>query len=241
MIIQNGVQISNGLIMGETAPLTSGLQLYLDATSLSSYSGSGSTWYDLSGNGNNSTLVSSPTYTTIWPYYFAFNGSTQYAQTVNTIPSSTTGFTLTAWIKKTGSTYAFLLVQPAAQATGFGFELYPTTAYINCQTSSLSDYSEFSWNQTGWHEWTAVFDGSGVGNTGRLNVYVDGVNQSMTYTGTIGTTLLASGANTFQINRRPWTGTVGQSDFISVLMYNRALSAEEVQINYTRLRALYRL
>jgi hypothetical protein len=42
--------------------ITSGLVLCLDAANRKSYPGSGSTWTDLSGRGNNGTLVNGPTY-----------------------------------------------------------------------------------------------------------------------------------------------------------------------------------
>ena len=41
--------------------ISDGLVLYLDATNTRSYSGTGSSWYDLSVYGYNSTLISSPT------------------------------------------------------------------------------------------------------------------------------------------------------------------------------------
>lgn len=51
-------------------------QCYLDSTRSASYSGSGTTWYDLSGNGKNATLVNSPTYVN---NAITFNGTNQYA------------------------------------------------------------------------------------------------------------------------------------------------------------------
>ena len=43
--------------------ITDGLVLNLDAAKRDSYPGSGTTWYDISGNGNNGTLTNGPTYT----------------------------------------------------------------------------------------------------------------------------------------------------------------------------------
>ena len=43
--------------------VTDGLVLALDAADRNSYPGSGTTWTDLSGNGNNGTLDNSVTYT----------------------------------------------------------------------------------------------------------------------------------------------------------------------------------
>jgi hypothetical protein len=63
--------------------VSDGLVLYLDASNTLSYPGSGSIWYDLSGNGNNVTLYNSPVYNA--SRHFIFNGTTQYAKTTNTL------------------------------------------------------------------------------------------------------------------------------------------------------------
>jgi hypothetical protein len=56
--------------------VTDNLVLCLDAANPLSYPGSGSTWYDLSGNNNNGTLINSPVYTTNSGGAFTFNGTT---------------------------------------------------------------------------------------------------------------------------------------------------------------------
>lgn len=60
----------------------SNMIMYLDAQNPRSYSGTGSTWYDISGNNNHATLYNSPTYGN---GVFTFNGSTQYVRTANTL------------------------------------------------------------------------------------------------------------------------------------------------------------
>lgn len=42
--------------------VTGGLKLFFDAANTDSYPGSGTTWYDLSGNDNHGTLLNSPTF-----------------------------------------------------------------------------------------------------------------------------------------------------------------------------------
>ena len=63
------------------------LIFYLDAVNPKSYPGSGSTWYDVSGNNNHFTLFNTPTYTSngTTGTYLSFNGSNQYARSVNAI------------------------------------------------------------------------------------------------------------------------------------------------------------
>ena len=81
-IITN-VQLKN---YNTTSLVRTNLMLYLDAQEHASYPGSGSTWYDLSGNGYDFTLVNSPT----WGMYnranaFQFSGSNDYATRAGSI------------------------------------------------------------------------------------------------------------------------------------------------------------
>ena len=63
--------------------VTSGLTLALDAANTASYPGSGTTWYDISGNNANGTLVSSPTYSSVGGGSIYFNGSNYMSSTVS--------------------------------------------------------------------------------------------------------------------------------------------------------------
>jgi hypothetical protein len=57
-----------------TIGIPSGSFIYINPDSSASYPGSGSTVTDLSGNGNNGTLVNSPTFTSGTPSYFNLDG-----------------------------------------------------------------------------------------------------------------------------------------------------------------------
>ena len=58
--------------------VTDGLALCLDAANSKSYPGSGSTWTDLSGNGNNATLTNGPTYSSANGGSIVFDGVNDY-------------------------------------------------------------------------------------------------------------------------------------------------------------------
>ena len=59
--------------------VTSGLVLDLDAAKLASYPGTGTTWYDISGNGNNGTLTNGPAFTGIGKQAaIVFDGTDDY-------------------------------------------------------------------------------------------------------------------------------------------------------------------
>lgn len=69
-----------------------GNMLAIDAGDTKSYAGSGSIWYDLSGNGNNVTLQNSPTFTN---NYFTFNGTDQYGIANHSDTLSVNGLSMT--------------------------------------------------------------------------------------------------------------------------------------------------
>lgn len=66
-------------LVGPPSLVTAGLVLNLDAGNAASYAGTGTTWTDLSGRGNNGTLVNSVPYNSSNQGYFVFNGNGSYA------------------------------------------------------------------------------------------------------------------------------------------------------------------
>ena len=87
--------------------ITSNLVLHLDAGNSSSYSGSGTTWSDLTSGNHDATLIHSPTFnSSSGGGSFTFDGTNDYA----TIPDATdfifgTGdFTEEVWFKRTSTT-----------------------------------------------------------------------------------------------------------------------------------------
>jgi hypothetical protein len=81
--------------------ITDGLVLMLDAANVESYPGSGTTWTDLSGNGNNGTLTNGPTFSSGNGGYFQFDGVDDYVSfSTYSQPQylSTTSFTWNLWV-----------------------------------------------------------------------------------------------------------------------------------------------
>ena len=61
--------------------VTNGLVLALDAANRKSYPGTGTTWTDISGNGNSGTLVNGPTYSSANGGSIVFDGTNDYVVT----------------------------------------------------------------------------------------------------------------------------------------------------------------
>ena len=103
----NGNIISSTSITGSTfsnSIITDGLVVHLDAGNKNSYSGSGATWTDLTGNGYNATLINSVGYSSNSGGMLTFNGSTQVAQVnVNSFVRSNTSYTFSTFFYLTTS------------------------------------------------------------------------------------------------------------------------------------------
>jgi hypothetical protein len=63
--------------------VTDGLVLYLDAANPDSYPGSGNTWFDISGNDNNGTLINGPTFNSGNNGSITFDGVDNYVVVSN--------------------------------------------------------------------------------------------------------------------------------------------------------------
>lgn len=93
MIIQ-GVTL-NGVTVQDATFVTGNSQLlYLDAANATSYPGSGTTWYDLSGNTNNTTGTTGATYNSANGGYFDFNGAGYFTTATAKYNTTYTGKTV---------------------------------------------------------------------------------------------------------------------------------------------------
>jgi len=118
--INSSVVINSVTTMGGFAPVlvTTGLALHYDFAN-GSYSGSGTTITDLSGNGRTGTTVGSPAYTSSGGGYFTFDAGTKYI----TLPTSifnSTAFTMEIWAYQiTQPTVGILFSSQGSNTTGW--------------------------------------------------------------------------------------------------------------------------
>jgi hypothetical protein len=215
--------------------VTSGLLLNLDAGNLKSYPTSGTAWTDLSRNANNGTLVNSPTYSSTNGGNLTFNGTNQYGSTPLSL-GGYTAFTLAAWIRTTTASKEIMATYGVTNI--FEFWINPNkTASIYTYGSSTAYRASATVVGTGsWVYCVGVYNAA----TTTLNMYVNGVLDNGTLTGTIPASV-AAGASTVVIGNVNsgsyfFNGVMGQ-----LSIYNRALSAAEIAQNYNALRGRYGL
>jgi hypothetical protein len=228
--------------------VTSGLVLNLDAGKLASYSGSGTTWTDLSGLGNNGTLVNGPTYSSGSGGSIVFDGVNDYASHPSPSPlSGTQLFTFETWVNFTSISGDFGGTNKAAalfegnvgqpeffvySVNNSSFTPYAivygragglTTGSLNANVSSLMSNGN-------WYQIVLVRSAS--------NVEILYLNGSSIATGNV--------SNSFNDGQTLFGGGIisGYTAYLNgkvanIKIYNRALSATEIAQNFNALRYRY--
>jgi hypothetical protein len=208
--------------------VTENLALALDAGNPKSYPGSGSTWYDLSGNSNNATLYNSPTFS---GGIVSWNGTSQYAEISanETSLSFKTEQTVIIWMRHNIQSGRR---NPWDQAYGgYGTWTHEQGLYIHyyygSAGSNTTPYTAVRSATVTRNEWTMM---AVTRNSSVVNWYENGTQSSSTstaYTSPLTT-------NNIRISR----GYAGywEGDMLQVLAYTRALSASEILVNYEATR-----
>ena len=222
-----------------------GLVLALDAGNTKSYpSSGGSTWYDLSGNGNNGTITNA---TFNSDGYFAFDGSGDYVsfasaselQFLNRSP-----YTLEVWMHPTsnpGSTSWTGIFNREDSSVGSrdGYNLYLEgdiidTVYLATErfTTGTNSNITTTYNNSDllniWSHIVVTYDGT------TLKLYRNGVQlNSTTSTGNITNT-----SKTLEIGRRG-TGSYFIGRLTGQKIYKKALTAAEVKQNFNAHRGRF--
>ena len=225
--------------------VTTGLTLYLSASQSSSYPGSGSTWYDLSGNSNNATLYNGPTYDGSSLVFSGAGtapalgtvGSVQYGQVPNGVYFNG-DFTINTWVKISAYNNWQRIIDfgnGAGNNTVLLSSTYGTSGYPGFYVGNGGNSTQFqSSQQLSYNTWYNVA-ATMSGTTG--TIYVNGAaagSQTMGYTAANVTRQYCF------IGRSEWSGDgMFQGNIGVIMIYNRALSGTEIATNFTQLRGEY--
>ena len=215
--------------------IRSGLVLNLDAGNAASYPGSGTVWTDLSGNGNNGTIVNSPTYVSAGgSSYFSFgSGGTQRTSFTYQTPvqSASTAFTWDIWTYPTANQDGYVLMGYRGttplqfyKLTTQKFEMYPASIF-NLFTLNV------------WQNITAVYDGTQSG-TDNMKLYVNGTQVGSRDPDQPD---LRTSAMPFYVGGDPIASEYATARINQVAVYNRALSPTEITTNFNNFKGRFGL
>ena len=215
-------------------PVTNGLVLYLDAGNLDSYPGTGTTIYDLSGNGNNGTLYNGVGFNQTNGGVLTFDGVDDYVD----VPSpnlASTNYT----VMGAGRYVSIPYIGPPYGA-GRLISANSTNWLLGLWGGSTENYYAEGWvssvaagtSNTSWRIWTGTGNISGDS----YSVYV---NNSLTAGPNTGG---SAGPNGFSIGRyAPGGDEYSNSNLGFLLAYNRVLTVDEMTQNYNYFKGRFGL
>jgi hypothetical protein len=210
-----------------------GLVLHLDAADRKSYPGSGTIWYDRSGNRYNGTLTNTPTFSSDSGGIFTFNGTNQFVDLTSTsiASSGNAARTMLTWIKNSNAGAQRCIISTGTAANGQSFNLVTYIyAKVGVMGYNLDYYPSTGANVTdgNWHFVGAVANGSSTTTT-----YVDGnldnTSGTLTYSTTGQNNYIGKASHVG--NENYWNGSIAV-----VYIYNRALSLTEIKQNFNATR-----
>ena len=213
--------------------VTDGLVMHLDAGNSNSYPGSGTKWYDLSGNGYYATLNNGVSYDENNGGSLVFDGINDYAIGASTL-NINNNVTLEAFI------------YPTSYPVDGGFIISNLGYYLELYKSGVIRSYYYGLSTEGYHygtstiplnTWTHVAVVRDQSNN-TIKHYVNG-NIDNTITPITGD--IRNGIMTFQIGKYANGGYIFIGNISIVKIYNKALTASEIDQNYSATKQRYGL
>jgi hypothetical protein len=199
----------------------------------------GRNWVDLSGNSTNGSIINGASLNNDSYGSFNFNGINSYITLARTIQDD---FTLSCWFRTTqslgtsGQWYngaGLIDGEVAFIANDFGLSVAAGKLNFGVGNPDVTIVSTLSYNDNTWHQVTATR----VKSTGAITLYADG----SFITGSTGGTNSLSSSPTLRIGSIQTSATTGffSGSISTVQIYNRALSATEIQFNYNQYKTRF--
>ena len=221
------------------------LVLHLDAADKNSYSGSGTSWFDLSGNNNHATLVNSPTFNSSYGGIFSFNGTNNYLSFASQVSVSlSTGFSMGLWLKvpssqTNASAWNYILSDrdgggtPSSHPGDYEMGIYGanTTTFLFKDNVASPNTISYPLGYTSWRYLLFGQDSSFF-----PFIYLDGTLVSA-FTNTFGNATLEF---SYLFTRENITNYF-KCDCAIIQLYNRALSSSEVLQNFNSTKTRFNL
>ena len=214
--------------------VTSGLTLCLDAANTKSYPGSGTTWTDLSGNGNTGTLTNGPTYSSANGGSLVFDGVNDYVVKSSATMNLSSGVSMEMIFKSTdmnSRAQGFMQFNTGGNYINFytggnGFLRWET--WVPVGTAGGAFYTPTALSNNTWYHAVGTFvNGSSI-------LYINGANVASA-SQTPGT---YSSSYTANIVIGEYAGYMS-GNIAKASIYNRALSADEVSQNFNATRGRF--
>ena len=231
--------------------INGGLIFYTDAGSPNSYINGifGNSWKDISGNGNAATLYNGPIFNSATASSIGFDGTNDYAETIRTSTLRPDYVTICAWVKYTGvQAVSFISGYGNTRNNGYYLSVSATLNQFRCFAGNGNNIAggspllNFATLNSNINYVCMTFDGATIRGyingalgaslnqdvVGPLTYPTSGVSQPI-----LGGLYIGSLEGNLGLSRY-WTGNIYQ-----IKIYNRALSAAEIQQNFNATRSRF--
>lgn len=261
LVVKN-LTIKGKVSVGGSSLITDGVVLYLDSMNPSSYPGNGTTWYDLSGYGNNGFLSGGTSFDSNLKT-LVFNGSNGYVNIPNSSSLDITGnsVTLSAWVyvlNHTSGTFRGIITKgygpiyggdpvyggyslhvrpPGEYQLWFDIANNPNRDGYNPIGTGFLNLNALWPNSSGppstrWHNVVCTF------NSPSMSIYLNGYSIDTPKNSSVST--IGSTSQPVWIGRLP--GYQYFQGYIQhVMIYNKSLTASEVLHNYNVIKGRFGL
>ena len=233
-MIISGVTL-RGVTVVDLGIVATNLSMFLDAGNASSYPGSGTTWTDLSGNSRNGTLTNGPTYSSADGGSIVFDGTNDFVQCSGSITAAAATFVI--WIRRNGPQGNFdgILYSRGSVATGISF--FGTTNKISYTwNDAVNTYSWDSGLTIPDLTWCMVAVSVTSTTATAYLCQSSGITSAINTVSHTSTTLDDIKIGRDETDIRYFNGRIA-----TAMIYDRALSADEITQNFNALRGRYGL
>ena len=218
-----------------------GLVLYLDAANPKSYPGSGTTWFDISGNGRNCSWVSTPSVgTDTGVKYFTTLGNRCLGPASNSLGiTNTSGYTIFLMVKQLSlaGAAAFKFYSPAGRGIFAHATWIDNNIYFD-QGGCCSSDTRTNTASGGISEWTILVFRRFTNSSTRSIIKNNSILVTNTATASDinlnSTALDIASADEYGGNSSVWNARLN-----SFVVYNRGLSDSEIEKNFNALRGRF--
>lgn len=220
-VLTNTDSLKRGLV-GHWSPSVSGPQ--------------GNRLMDLSGQNNHGTLTNMDFQTDYVPsaekggrIALDFDGTNDYA-TTNLSCQGFTSLDYSAWIYRASSSENCYLGPSKGGNYGprANLALFGTTTYLAAEVTTNAIYAQVSNSRTGWNHFHYSFSGNAGSSSDRLKLWINGVEQSLTYSGTVPSFLGDVGV--FELGRAVGVGSYGTGQMDDIRVWKRRLTPSEIRL-----------
>jgi hypothetical protein len=218
--------------------VTDGMVLHLDAANKKSYSGSGTTWTDRSGNGNHGTLQNGTGFSSDNGGHLTFDDSNDRVLISNSDSLNPTDeLTIEAWVNFDGNSQDFIfekgVVNTQWSLFSHGYDIMfrtfhePDSGYTN---TSVTKSTYITNGQ--WHHIVGSWDGA------NKRIYIDSnLVKTAAKSGALKTSTATAAVGSFGTSTSyPFGGKIAK-----VGIYNRGLTSDEVSQNYNATKSRFGL